>query len=226
MLCTCLRELQHTVDLMFCEPRPESPLDRPVYQGSNPVSDIWCLEAMRMLRKYFKRAVYNNDDVEARSKMHLASTFAGIGFGNAGVHLCHGMSYPISGMVKSYMPQDYKSSHPIVPHGLSVVMSAPAVFQFTAPMNPERHLEAAKALGKDVGNAKRQDAGAILADIFREFMTEMKIDNGLSALGYSVKDIPDLVKGTLPQHRVTRLAPRKQSEEDLAKLFEDSMEVY
>ncbi|XP_037788999.1 hydroxyacid-oxoacid transhydrogenase, mitochondrial-like isoform X2 [Penaeus monodon] len=207
-------------------PCPESPLQRPAYQGSNPISDVWSIHALGVLAKYFKRSVYNADDVEARSKMHLASTFAGVGFGNAGVHLCHGMSYPIAGNVRNFLPRDYECDHPIIPHGLSVVMTAPAVFQFTASMCPERHIEAAKVLGKDVTNVKREDAGRVLADVLREFMHEMKVDNGLEALGYTTDDIPALVKGTLPQHRVTKLAPREQSKEDLAILFENSMKVF
>ena len=109
-------------------PRPERPILRPAYQGSNPISDIWSLEALRMVRDYLPRAVADPGDDEARGMMLLAASYAGVGFGNAGVHLPHGMSYPVSGMVKSYRPAGYPGERPLIPHGTSVILNSPAVF--------------------------------------------------------------------------------------------------
>jgi hydroxyacid-oxoacid transhydrogenase len=112
------------------------------------------------------------------------------------------------------------------PHGLSVVVTAPAVFKFTSPMCPERHLEAAELLGANVTGVKLEDAGNALSDTIRQYMSDMDVEDGLQALGYSTEDIPALVKGTLPQDRVTKLSPRKFTEEHLSYIFEDSMTVY
>ncbi len=207
-------------------PLPDRPLLRPAYQGSNPISDVWSLQAMRMVARYLVRAVEDSSDDEARANMILASSYAGIGFGNAGVHLPHGMSYPVSGMVKDYFESGYPRDHAMVPHGYSVVLNAPAVFRFTALANPQRHLEAAEALGANVSGVLPEDAGKVLADRITWFIQRLKLPNGLHALGYTSSDIPALVEGTLPQHRVTKLSPRPAGPEELARLFEAALIAY
>jgi hydroxyacid-oxoacid transhydrogenase len=226
--CTGLDVFTHAIEsytaLPFNKrPRPERPILRPAYQGSNPVSDIWSLEAMRMAAAYLVRAVEDPNDDEARGMMMLAASFAGVGFGNAGVTLPHGMSYPVSGMVRQYRAEGYPDDHPLVPHGMAVVLNAPAAFRFTGPACPERHLKAAAALGADISGAKLEDAGKILADRIIEIMKRLNIPNGLSAIGYCREDIPQLVQGTLPQHRVVKLSPRSVGPEELAQIFEDAM---
>jgi len=204
-------------------PRPEHPALRPAYQGSNPISDIWALQALRIVTQYLIRAVEDPSDEGARAQMLLAASYAGMGFGNAGVHLPHGMSYPVSGHVKNYHAPGYPSDHPLVPHGISVILNAPAVFRFTAAASPARHLQAAEALGAHVTGAKEADAGKILADRLTWFMRRLGVPNGLKAVGYTSADIAGLVEGTLPQHRVTKLSPRPAGPDELAALFEDAM---
>lgn len=207
-------------------PRPERPNLRPAYQGSNPISDIWALRALEITAEFLLRAIADSTDDEARGQMLLASSMAGIGFGNAGVHLPHGMSYPVASKVKSFLPDGYQVDHPMVPHGMSVIVHTPAVVRFTAGTNPQRHLRAAAALGADTSRARPEDAGKILAERVIHFMQRTKMPNGLAALGYTTADIPALVEGTLPQHRVTKLSPRPASAEDLARLFEESLRVW
>ncbi|MHA2351861.1 MAG: alcohol dehydrogenase, partial [Candidatus Thorarchaeota archaeon] len=207
-------------------PAPESPELRPAYQGANPISHLWASKAVEMVSENIIRVVQNSDDDEARSNMILASTYAGIGFGNAGVHLAHGMSYPVSGMVKEYIPDGIKSEHPIIPHGMSVVLVSPAVFRFTSGINPELHLYAAELMGVDTSGADPKDAGDILARKMIELMKATGIPNGLSAVGFGKSDVEDLVQGTLPQHRVTKLSPRPANAEDLERLFEESMVIW
>ena len=207
-------------------PKPETPLHRPAYQGSNPISDLWSLHALELMAEFLPRAFADPSDDEARGNMLLAAAIAGIGFGNAGVHLPHGMSYPVAGMVKSFQPDGYDVDHPLVPHGMSVILNTPAVVRFTAPTCPERHLQAAAALGADVTSASTDDAGEILAERVIQFMQLMQMPNGLNAVGYTEDDIPALVEGTLPQHRVTKLSPRPADEAALTTLFEQSLKIW
>jgi len=207
-------------------PRPERPILRPAYQGSNPISDVWSLEALRLVSCYLPRAVADPSDDEARASMLLAASYAGVGFGNAGVHLPHGMSYPVSGMVRDFRMPGYPAHRPLIPHGISVILNAPAVFRFTAQACPERHLKAAAILGADVSRAKPADAGKILAEQILRIMQQLNVPNGLRAVGYGSEDIPALVRGTLPQHRVTKLSPRPATEEDLARIFEDALSAW
>jgi hydroxyacid-oxoacid transhydrogenase len=229
--CSGLDVLSHALESYTALPyhrRPAAaePGLRPAYQGANPISDIWSARAIAMLSGNLQRAVDDPADDEAREQMLLASAFAGIGFGNAGVHLPHGMSYPVSGMVRSFVAEGYPADRPLIPHGMSVILNAPAVFRWTAAADPARHLGAARMLGSDTRGAAPEDAGTILADALIGIMRRVGMPNGLEAVGFTEADVPALVEGTLPQHRVTKLSPKPASAADLAALFKDAMRYW
>jgi hydroxyacid-oxoacid transhydrogenase len=229
--CTGFDVLAHALEsltaLPFHErPAPENPGLRPAYQGSNPISDIWAAKAIEMVSQNMMRVLEDPEDDEARGQMLLGASFAGIGFGNAGVHLIHGMSYPVSGMARGYIPEGYVSDHPIIPHGMAVVLNAPAVFRFTAPADPQRHLWGAQLMGVDVSDVDPQDAGEVLASTLADLMRRTGLPNGLSAVGFGPDDVAELVAGTMPQHRVTKLCPRPFDEADLEQLFLESMTLW
>jgi hydroxyacid-oxoacid transhydrogenase len=205
---------------------PAHPSLRPAYQGANPISDVWAVRAIQLVTRNMLRVLEAPGDDEARSEMLIAATFAGIGFNNAGLHLPHGMSYPVSGNVRRYTPEGYPPDHPIIPHGMSVVLNAPAAFRFTGPANPERHLEAARLMGAKVDGAHPAQGGDILAAVVIDLMQKAGMPDGLGAVGYTEADVDRLVEGTLPQQRVTKLSPRPFTRDDLRRIFLDSLKLW
>jgi len=204
-------------------PAPANPSLRPVYQGSNPISDVWAAQAIQIVSQNLVHMIENPSDDDARDQMMMAASFGRVGIGNAGVHLPHAMSYPVSCMVREYIPEGYSPDHPIIPHGMSVALNAPSAFRFTAKADPRPHLHAAELMGLDTSTAHPKDAGELLASAIVDLMRRTDMPNGLSAVGYQREDIPKLVTGTLAQERVTRLSPRSANEADLRQLFIGNM---
>jgi alcohol dehydrogenase class IV len=205
---------------------------RVTYCGSNPVSDLWCEKALALIAASFRTAVRDGSDLEARSNMMLAATFAGMGFGNAGVHIPHANAYPIAGLVRDYRPAGYPQDEPMVPHGQSVALTAPEAFRFSFPSGPERHLHAAGLLapGQDARghDARGQDAPARpeerLPAALISLMRDIGTPNGIGAVGYTEADIADLVPGTMKQQRLLATCARPVTEDDIAGIFARSIE--
>jgi len=228
--CSGFDVLSHGIESFTAKPfnqreYSEDPKLRPAYQGSNPISDIWAKSTIKMVAENIVESTLNNNE-NSREKMMLAASAAGVGFGNAGVHLPHGMSYAVSGNVKEFTLDGYPEGKPLVPHGLSVIINAPAVFRFTSTTNLERHLEAAKLLGVDISDKTSEKAGNLISNKLIEFIKKLGMPNGLRGLGYNESDIDNLVEGTLPQHRVTKLSPIDVGKKELRMLFEESFELW
>jgi hydroxyacid-oxoacid transhydrogenase len=200
--------------------RPDAPDDRPPYQGSNPIADVWSAKALEFGGKYLRRAVADGDDVEARGYMMLAATMAGVGFGSAGVHIPHSCAYPIAGLKHEYQPAGYPHDHPFVPHGHSVIVTAPAAFRFTYDAMPERHQQVAQLLA---GEPITDPGPDTLPGILLELMRDIDAPRGVAEFGYTEDDIPALVDGALKQRRLLEVAPKEVAEEDLQHIIAASM---
>ncbi|MCW2658632.1 MAG: adhfe [Jatrophihabitans sp.] len=202
----------------------KQPEQRVPYCGSNPVSDMWSERALGLLASSFRRAVLHGDDVEARREMALAATFAGLGFGNAGVHIPHANAYPIAGQVRDFRPADYPDAEAMVPHGMAVALTAPEAFRFTFEASPQRHRRAAQLLEPDVDPPS--DAAALLPEVLVRLMRDIGIPDGIGAVGFGSNDVDDLVDGAVKQQRLLATAPRKVTPDDLGTIFRRSMSLW
>jgi len=222
--------LTHALESYTTRPynaRPKHhPPDRPTYIGANPASDVWCEKAIEYVGRYLRRAVLNGLDLEARVHLALAANYAGIGFGNAGVHVPHAVAYPVAGLVRDYVPRGYRVRHPLVPHGVAVIVTAPAAFRFTYPTSPERHLRAAALLGWPVDGLTEAERREALPRALIALMRDIGIPNGLAALGYGEGDIPALVEGTLKQPRLLAGAPRPVGAPELETILRDALRYW
>ena len=201
----------------------KKPEERVTYCGSNPVSDLWCEKSLTLLARSFRTAVQRGaEDVEARSNMMMAATFAGMGFGNSGVHIPHANAYPIAGMVKDYRPAGFPQEEPMVPHGQSVSLTAPEAFRFCFDSAPERHLRAAELL--DPRADKTNDPREQLPSVLISLMRDIGIPNGIGGVGYTEADVPDLVPGTMKQQRLLATCPKPPTEDDIADILTKSVQ--
>ncbi len=204
----------------------KTPEQRVPYCGANPISDLWSEQAMTLLSTSFRRAVHHGDDAASREQMALAATMAGLGFGNAGVHIPHANAYPIAGRVHDrcpdFRPDGYPDDEPLVPHGMAVSLTAPEAFRWTFSSSPERHLRAASLLAPGHAYDGPDALPAVLADLMRD----IAIPNGLGAIGYDEGDVDDLVEGTMKQQRLLTTAPREVTEEDAAGILRRSLELW
>lgn len=198
---------------------------RPLSQGANPFSDLACIEALRILGSNLVRAVSDPTDAAARERMMFAATLAGIGFGNSGVHAPHAMAYAVAGLIRDFHPAGYPGHEAMIPHGMSVILNAPAAFRFLATANPVRHREAAVHLGASVANVSDIEVGAALGAHIAELMRATGLPPDLRSVGYRMDDVDALVKGTLPQQRLLKNAPRPLDADALRRIFTDSLQA-
>ena len=202
----------------------KAPEQRVPYCGANPIADMWSEKALSLLAGAFRRAVRDGDDEQAREQMAMAATFAGLGFGNAGVHIPHANAYPLAGRVRDFRPPGYPGDEALLPHGMAVSLTAPEAFRFTFDAAPERHVHAARLLAPGVEDGG--DAAGLLPRVLTDLMRDIGIPGGIGAVGFTEADVPDLVDGALKQQRLLATAPKEVTADDLDGILTRSVSLW
>ena len=201
----------------------DSPNARQYLQGANPFSDMVAREAMTIVGKYLQRGVNDASDSEARDQLMWGATLAGIAFGNTGTHLPHAMSYGVTHLMKDIITDGYPMTSPFIPHGISVIVTAPSIFEYTAAATPERHMQSAAFLLADTKGATHDDAGEVLSKRLIELMKATKMPNGLNAVGFKEEHIGALAASSIRQGRAIANAPRESNVVDLENMYRSAL---
>lgn len=202
------------------------PAARQYIQGANPFSDLAAKEALGIVGKYLVRGVADAGDHEARDQLMWGATLAGIAFGNSGTHLPHAMSYGVTHLMENVITEGYEVASPFVPHGISVAVSAPSIFRYTAKATPERHLEGATHLGADTAGASSDDAGEVLYKQLVSLMRGTHIPNGLQGVGFDESHVKALAESSYRQRRAIANAPRDSNLVDLENMYRAALSYW
>lgn len=217
----CYTARAYTKHLEIADPNA-----RQLIQGANPFSDLSAQKALEIAGKYLVRGVADNTDNEARDNLMWGATLAGIAFGNSGTHLPHAMSYGVTHLMQDITSTDYQVAAPFIPHGISVIVSAPAIFNYTAAATPERHLEGADFLNADARGATNDDAGEVLSKRLIELMRDTKIPNGLTGVGFESSQVKALAASSFRQQRAIANAPRESNLTDLENMYSNALSYW
>jgi hydroxyacid-oxoacid transhydrogenase len=136
------------------------------------------------------------------------------------VHLPHACAYPIASLKHSYQPPGYPENHPLVPHGHSMIVTAPAAFRFTYQATPDRHHRVAELLA---GEPIEDPGPDTLPDVLRRLMRGIGAPTGIAELGYTEDDVPALVEGAMKQQRLLAVSPTDVTATDIAHILNASM---
>ena len=207
-------------------PEVKNPNARPLTQGANPWSELAATKALQIAAEYLQRGVNDASDQAARDQLMWGASLAGMAFGNSGTHMPHALSYGVTHLMRDISTDGYPVKTPFVPHGISVIVTAPASFRYTAEAAPERHLEAAGYLLADQQGAALEDAGEVLTKRMIELMRQTNMPNGLSGVGFTEADVKPLAASSIRQARAIANAPRESNLVDLENIYSDAISYW
>lgn len=152
-----------------------------ITKGAWEMSDMFEIEAVRMIHKYLRKAVFEPQNPEGRNGMAVAQYIAGMAFSNVGLGLVHGMAHPMGSLFD-------------VPHGVANALLLPTIMEFNMPFCLDKYPRIAEAMGVDISGMSTEQAAQAACDAVRALAVEVGIPQHLSELGIKESDIPALAE--------------------------------
>jgi len=178
--------------------------------NASPLTDLYGLEAIRLIGAHLRTAVANGSDLAAREGMALASLYAGIGIGNAGTNIVHALAYPLQGQHR-------------VTHGVANSLLLPYGMEFNALSNLSKFATVAEALGEPIAGLSPRAAAARSAEACRLLSEDIGIPQKLREVGIKAEHIEALVEGAMRMTRLLVNNPRQVRPEDALAIFEKAL---
>ena len=169
------------------------------------LSDMFELEAIRMINKHLRTAVYDPTNPVGRHGMAVAQYVAGMAFSNVGLGVVHGMAHPMGSLFD-------------IPHGVANALLLPTVMEFNKPVCIDKYVEIAKAMDAYKDGMTKAEAAQAACDAVRALAIEVGIPQHLSELGISVDDIEALADQAI-EDVCTPGNPRKVTRADIVALY-------
>jgi alcohol dehydrogenase class IV len=180
-----------------------------IAKKSNPISDMYALQAIGLISKYLRKAVHNGENAEARYYMSLGSLEAGLSFSNSSCAAVHALAYPLGGTFH-------------IPHGLSNTLMLKSVMEFNVVTNIERFVDIAVAMGENVEGLCDRDAALKAIKAMGDLAEDICVPTRLRDVDIPKEAIPKMAEDAAKQQRLLSQNPRKLSVDDIRKIYENA----
>lgn len=180
---------------------------------ANLVSDMFAEKGIKLVADNL-RAAYGkgSKNIEARYNMSVAAALVMASLMSSGVHLVHGMAYPV---------QDF--AEPLITHAVSVAIMLPYVMEYNMPVNLHKFANIAELMGEQVEGLSLLNKAQRAIEAVKKLSVDMGIPQRMRDVGIKKEDIPSCVDNVFGFHSALIDAnPRDCSRDDMAKIFEAS----
>lgn len=176
-----------------------------ITKGAWSLSDMFEIEAIRMISRNLPTAVAEPSNAEARDAMAVAQYVAGMAFSNVGLGLVHGMAHPLGSLFD-------------VPHGVANALLLPTIMEWNMPACLDKYPAIAEAMGVDIAGMTREEAAQAACDAVKALSIKVGIPQHLSEIGIKESDIQALSEQAISDV-CTPGNPRDVTIEDIIALY-------